>query len=80
MDGGFVEVLRPCGQAACSELEACGGVEAVRSACPQRDGGFVEVEAVRAGCPQQVGGFVEVLRQVLRPCGQAVRLEALWWC
>ena len=22
VDGGFVEVLRPCGQAACSELEA----------------------------------------------------------
>ena len=50
----------------------------MRSACPQRDGGFVEVEAVRAGCPQQLGGFVEVLR----PCGQDARseLEALWRC
>ena len=35
-------VLRLCGLAARSELEAsCGVVEAVRAGCPQRVGGFM---------------------------------------
>ena len=85
-----MEVLRPCGQAARSELQALWRLRP----CAQRVGGFVEVEAVRAG-GQQVGGGrmpaaswrlrggVEAVRAscsqrvagFVRPCGQAARSE-----
>ena len=78
--------LRPCGQAARSELEACsefGGFVEVLRPCGQdarselealwrlRPCGQAGSKLEGAGCPQRVGGFVEVLK----PCVQAARSE-----